>query len=239
MLDASFLTKFNWSTDSLSQETLEVDLGLFKNGFSFDDQVRFQVMGNILDTLCQKASNLKKVILYTGPIFWPFLATLEKRYQEWLLDTYKSTEDTQQKKGLFQTNILMEYLHRLASFAPDMVQFGVRFTDFEEIEKPHLAQILSKNRFTHFEVEPTFFEGDVGFILPEDERVDEVSYDRIESVLKKHQGKVRFIPEKMIPELWTGLKCLYAEKEKLTRFGLRGILGFEAAEGEVVSLEDL
>ncbi|MFZ4772518.1 MAG: hypothetical protein ACOYK9_00805 [Chlamydiia bacterium] len=243
MLDASYLTKFDWDQNLLQEKVLYLNLGLFKNGFNFDDQIRFQVMGNVLDTLCQKAPNCEEIVLYTGRLNWshecPFSIHLEKKFEEWLLDLYGEVEKSEQKRAVFQTNVLMEYLHRLASFAPDTIRFRVAFTDFADFAPAHLAQLLSKNRFTHFEIDQEPYEGTVGFILAKDEKVDADTYRHMETILEEHNRKVRFLPEEMIPELWTGLERLYAEKGKLTRFGLRGIAGFEAAEGEVVYLEDL
>jgi hypothetical protein len=238
MLDVSFSSKFDWAPELLEKKVLKVDLGLFKNAFQFDDQIRFQAMGNVLESLCQKAPACEKIILYQGPLGWnqmqPLCLSLKNRMEEWGLDLYETKVLSAHQETLFAVNVLTEYLHRIASFAPDTIQFSVFFTDLETFEPPHLAQLLSKNRFTHFEIENDPFEGNVGIILPKDELVDENVLKKIGDVLQKHGQNVRCIPEEMIPQMWHELEKLYAVEGKVSRFGMRGIQGFEAAEGEVV-----
>jgi len=238
MLDLTYKTKFLWDESLLKQSNIVVDLVLFKDGFDFDDQIRFQVLGNILETLCQKAVDCKQILLYQGPLNWlkfaAFSPSLERRYAEWLEDLFGHFDDSKEKRIIFAVNVFLEYLHRIASFGHDHIQFNLAFTDLEEFDKALLAVLLSKNRFTHFEILDAPFEGDVGFILPKDALIDIKLLQKISKVLKDHDNKVRFIPEEMIPQMWHELNTIYAVEEKLTKFGKRGILGFEAAEGEVL-----
>lgn len=238
MLDVSFSSKFDWDPELLEKKFLEIDLGLFKSGFLFDDQIRFQATGNVLESLCQKAPGCEKILLYRGPLDWtkmhPISLSLKNRLDEWMADVYQMKTASLHLQTLFAVNVLSEYLHRIASFAPDTVQFSVFFTDLETFRISHLAQLLSKNRFTHFEIENDPFEGNIGLILPKDEMVDENVLKKIDDVLKLYDHNVRCIPEEMIPQMWHRLEKLYAIDGKVSRFGMRGIQGFEAAEGEVV-----
>jgi hypothetical protein len=237
MLDVSFLSKFDWNPAHLEQKKLEVDLKLFRQNFSFEDQMQFQVSGNVLEALCQKAPNCETIRLYKGPLDWtrlyPFSFGLEKRYEEWLIDVYGDKEKTEQRRAVFGVNLLCEYLHRIASFAPDHIQFTLYFDDLDWYAPSYLAQLFSKNRFTHFQIENDPFEGSVGFVLFDDKDYDEKSYKIIDKILKENSQKVRFLPQEMIPELWHNLDALYVIEEKLSKFGKRGIAGFLAAEGVV------
>jgi len=237
MLDVSFLSKFDWNSTQLVQKKLEVDLKLFRPNFSFEDQIQFQVSGNVLEALCQKATNCDTIRLYKGPLDWtrlyPFSFSLEKKYEEWLQDTYGNTRKLDERRAVFGVNLLTEYLHRIASFAPEHIQFTLLFDDLDWYAPSHLAQLFSKMRFTHFQIENDPFEGKVGFVLFDDKDFDEKSYKLIDKVLKEHSQKVRFLPQEMIPELWHNLDSLYVVEEKLSKYGKRGIAGFEAAEGVV------
>lgn len=240
MLDVSFLSKFDWNPAQLAQKKLEVDLKLFRPHFSFEDQMQFQVCGNVLEALCQKAPLCETIRLYKGPLDWtrlyPFSFAMEKRYEEWLEDVYGDKEKKDQRRAVFGLNLLCEYLHRIASFAPDHIQFTLYFDDLDWYAPSHLVQLFSKQRFTHFQIENDPFEGNVGFVLFDDREYDEKSYQVIDKVLQQNNGKVRFLPQEMLPELWHNLDVLYVIEEKLSKFGKRGIAGFEAAEGAVVYL---
>lgn len=238
MIDISYKSRLCFDSNVQTSETISIDLKRFPERIDFENELIYQAELLGLEELLEKAAHLKTLIFYKGPIdlslhFLKNQKHLES-YENWQQDVFQNKRGLKQDLRLFAIELFMNYLHRLASVLPDNVQAAVEFTDLLLLRPSEAAQLLSKNRFSHFDIINNPFDGNEGLILPEDPLFTADIFDKIDDLLTLKKNQMRVIPEELLPEMWGGLTTLYAIEPTLSRFGKRGIEGFLAAEGEVI-----
>jgi tRNA (guanine-N7-)-methyltransferase len=221
ILPASVSSDLNWPTLD-NPDLIEFDFGWNHVPFFINDPAAFQSYTLALDQFTKDVWPLVKdrapgIILYRGS-----LSILSKL-------VVADGELT----PLEAATVFGSYLHRLASFLPDVVTPYCLFTDHASYTPGQVAQLLSQERFMHVElsIQPP---SPMAILLPPDELCSPSIIQKITDLLEK-QPSLRVIPERRLNELWGGLDELIVFEEALTSQGKRQILGFEAAGGKIRS----
>ncbi|MDN3506391.1 MAG: hypothetical protein P0S96_04085 [Simkaniaceae bacterium] len=132
------------------------------------------------------------------------------------------------------------YLHLLAAQLPDEATAILLCEIEEDALLEDLVLIFCRRRFEHFTLQFSKkiipIEGDeaIAVVLPQDEKYDPQVFKEIFASI---EGDFKCIPEELLNEHWDGVDHLIVEPKSLGEMGKRMLLGFEAAGGEVISLE--
>ena len=154
-------------------------------------------------------------------------------FEEW--KEGKPTLDFVAQYRIFCTQMLAEYLHRLASFLPETLTVFALF-DLKGICPGLQMQLLSKERFEHIELSLDLLSElpQLGICLPPDSLFDQVALEELEGVVGELiEKKIPFrgVPESKLNELWNGLDQLIVFPSFLSVQGKRKLAGFVAAGG--------
>jgi hypothetical protein len=221
----------------------ELDFGFQTAPVAFDDPALFFSLSLAIQQFSKAfeadfSEISEGVVLYRGDlniqekILWS--GSLKDHYEEWLEQI--NGEDLLHYQRLFSFNVIAEYLHRLASFLPDSLKPICSFHVPQNLSRISVAQLLSKERFTHLSVEPVQKEASVGLILPPDEILTPANLKKCDQLclhLEKENLFFKIIPEAFLNEEWHGLETLIAIDSLVTPQGRRLLQGFMAASGDV------
>lgn len=216
-------------------------------------------VGHFLETLHDDRS--KAFLLYDGPIdfvdeFYRSEVDMVD-FSEWLRAEYRSVANFRERTGfevasfdeldrkemiedpmgrqlmrLFALETLSDYLHRLSALLPDEVLACVRFDCSGVESEAMIAQLLSKERFSHLHIlGREQIESPKGICLPPDEWMGLEVYSKIDELLGANE--LRIIPEGLLNESWQCLDEVIVIPEALTKMGKRMVEGFTAAGGVV------
>ena len=141
---------------------------------------------------------------------------------------------------LFCAQLMSEYLHRLAYPLPDDVIPTLLLSIDAAQDFAELVIRLCRRRFEHFQLRftdtqiPIEGEAKIGVSLPSDERYDSALFNTYFRQLPPKEFIC--IPEEFLNEHWDGLDHILYDPELISDTGKRMLLGFEAAGGKALCL---
>jgi len=243
-LDASLSSCLEWEEQAEVPDFWEFDFGWEKTPFSPFCEGAFAAYQLSVEEYGKKLSTGAKVILgtyrSTFKEFFQPSERLEIGYQEFL-DHYR----VKQAPHLFElycTNLLSDYLHRLAALLPED---AIPYLHID-VADDHLAErvlLFCARRFAHFQF---FFsnhllpiipsDGPIGVSLPADHLFKSEKYIPLLKALADKGLSFHCIPEEMLNDFWDGIDHLIIDPETMSETGERMLCGFEAAGGEIVTM---
>ena len=232
----------NWQIEG-NPEVFEFDLGLNDPYFPLEDELYFQ---SICAGLTHFTNEIwprfpeSKAILYRGKgDFSSFFSWSERQlanYQVWKEDRPQGSED--HLKRLFCAESFVTYFQMLAHRLPDELPLSIIVDPNQTGTLAQTLHLFSPERFEHFTLDTGLkFESTVGVCFPAD---SECSSDVIEKIDRLLSSLPSFRPvyEPLLTEQWEGLDDLIVIPEAVTAQGKRKLMGFVAAGGNVIELDD-
>ncbi|MBU6384023.1 MAG: hypothetical protein KGR16_06890 [Verrucomicrobia bacterium] len=221
----------------------EFELGLNEPFFPLEDEMVFNALAGALTRFTKEVWPQypdAKIILYRGSanfsshFLWS--ENQEANFALWKED--RPTLDEAQLKRLFCAEAYLAYFQMLAHKLPDEQPITL-ILDMENTGTlAEGIQLLSPERFEHFQVEGFHFQSTMGICFPPD---SECSSDVLQELNAFMHTLPHFRPvyETHLTEQWDGLDTIYVLPNALTERGKRKLKGFEAAGGVVMGLEFL
>jgi tRNA (guanine-N7-)-methyltransferase len=227
VLPASTQSDLNWSEElkKIPEERvlIEFNFGWNQGAFFVNDPVAFQSYVLALDLFSKEVwpqikNRCAGVVLHRGPLS--------------ILSSLVIAEGD--LTALEAATVLGTYLHRLASFLPDEATVYCFFENYTGYTRGQVAQLLSRDRFSHIELSLTPSTAPLGILLPPDNLCSPEVLQALTELLGESPD-LRVIPEKLLNEMWNDLDELVVLEGAVTPQGKRQLLGFEAAGGKIRS----
>jgi len=264
-LDGTLKSDLNWSVEQADEPILwELDLGLFDRlvhpisnemqlrsfGLSIEHFVNFEVDKSL------------GVCLYCGDLDfslgYPWDEDQEHNFLHWCQENGCDASEPFMKK-LYCRDAATEYLNLLANYLPDSITPHL-LLDASSIQDPFdCARLLDPERTERFqrairgskvmtrdlvwgeELAPPA-SANTGVFLPQSVNYQECSasrYRKVLQVLNEKGVSYRLIAEDHLIRDWDGLDVLIIDPGSVSRFGMRKIMGFQAAGGAVVESDQI
>jgi hypothetical protein len=232
------------------------DLGLEDPFFAIDDEMHFESLSIALKKFAQEIWPLyhertRGAILYRGSSdFSSAFCWSEKQRRNW--DQWKQGRNFSGEthlRRLFCADAFTHYFQMLAHLLPDEMPLYILLDAVGVGSLAERHQLLSKERFEHFQVATKglvhtnglLWEGDEimspieraseAVCLPGERMCEEAVLARLDAYMKQMDKPFRVISEAFLTEDWEGVDVLHVLKDTLTMQGMRKIKGFEATGG--------
>lgn len=232
-----------------------LELGLEQSFFPLEEEARFQALALALQQFTKEVwpafqEKTAGVCIYQGSADFSETFSWTERQRGNFAVWLEGRADSLVSRRLFCADSFAVYFQMLSHRLPDEAAVFL-LLDATGLKPPSQAfQVLSKERFQHFEValrgerlprEGYCWEGDrlslrsipgsLGLVFPESNQPD--ALERFDRLLADNKAKVVF--ESFLTEEWEGLDRLLVLSEGIAVQTLRKLKGFCAAGGEVIS----
>ncbi len=144
------------------------------------------------------------------------------------------------EKELFSTQLISDYIHRLASVLPDEMEPVVEIEISPEIPLEECVLLYCRRRFEHLHLSfsnrmvPIEGKESIVISLPQDSLYDPKIYGPLFKSLDGRSFKC--IPEELLNEHWGEVDSLIIDPQTIGEIGKRMLYGFEAAGGQIISM---
>lgn len=240
---------------NLSQASLEnslfwrLDLGLEDPFFPLDDEMPFKAISLALSQFKntvypQFQEQTKGVILYQGSADFSLHFAWSDQQKENFL------QSNQTDKALFCLDAFLHYFQMLSYHLPDEVPIYLCLDvgHIPSLSRRH--QLLSKERFEHFQVAARNLPGFNGWnwtqkgiegseksceaiCLPLNAHLTPKILDQLDLLMASFSRPFRVISEAFLTEEWDGVEVLHVLQGSVSSWGERKLKGFLAAGGEI------
>jgi len=232
-----------------------LNLGLEQPFFPLEDELRFQALALALQQFTNQVwpefqEKTAGVCIYRGSADfserYPWTDRQQSNFAGWL----EGRADSPALRRLFCADSFAIYFQMLAHRLPDEAPIFLLLDATGLTPLSHALQVLSKDRFQHFELalrgnrllrEGYTWEGDalsirtipgtVGLVFPSSS--DPNILRRFDQLMESSPAKILFEP--FLTEEWEGLDQLVVISEGMSLQTVRKLKGFCAAGGEVTS----
>lgn len=215
--------------ESAQKIVWEFDLGIV----SIHDEIQFQANAFALDLFTKELHSEKteKVVLYRGSA--DFSVQEMADFEEWKRQRPKARED--HLRRLFCADLYANYFQMLAHRLPEEVPIVLAFFEEGCGTRAEREQLLSRERFEHFEMERDVIkEAPWAVCFPEEERCSGEILEKMDRLFEEMEKPFRVIGEPFLTEEWQGVDELFVLSEAISLRGRRKLQGFCAAGGTVV-----
>ena len=232
-----------------------LDLGL---DFPLEDELFFHALKLALSLFSetvwpQYRENTAGVTLYRGPLDFSaefqWTPHQEENWELWKED--RPDLPLAQLKRLFCADAYAYYFQKLSHALLDELPIFLLFDPVAGLTNAEMLQLLSKERYEHFQVvargvcgwDGLRLEGNaflppllssVAICLPEERLLNTQILEKIDRLLKELSSPLRVIPEHFLLESWEGVEELYVFPEGVSPQGIRKLKGFLASGGKVI-----
>lgn len=222
----------------------EFDLGLTVPYFPVDDELAFSSLRLALSTFTKKlwplySERTEGGILYRGSADFAstfhWSASQEENWILWKQD--RKEADLLHLRRLFCADVFANYFQMLSHALPDELKLSLHFTVAGCGSLAEVNQLLSRERFEHFVVEPTFSKdttAPLAVCFPEEAQCSQDILAKFNVIFQTLAEPYRIIAEPFLTESWEGVDRLYVLSEAITAQGKRKLMGFCAAGGVVI-----
>lgn len=227
----------NWVIEK-TPSYFELDLGLDEPYFPLEDPARFNALKAGLEHFRKNVfphHPVPKVILMRRSANFADHFLWTERMEENFKARLKTLPDLKREHALrlFCAESFVMYAQMLCHSLPDEISVELALDPTGVGSMAETLQLLSPDRFEHFEINALHFSSNVGVCFPPDEVCSKEVLERIDRLLHK-LSSYRPVYESLLTEQWDGLDEIYVFEGNVTELGERKLLGFEAAGGKVI-----
>jgi hypothetical protein len=231
----------------------EFDFGLFNElPSSVDDRGQIETLCLAIDhfqsTLFTEFKPLS-VVLYSGGIDWSN-SVLKFPKQRVLFDAWVEKHDfngaDRQIQRLYARDAVLDLFQALLARLDGDLNVILEFIPEADLLPHELLQLIAKEKWEHFSLvlgnhELSDPNAEVGILLPDGLVYDSSKWgylDPLIELFRVNGTPVRLVSETYLTNQWHGMERIIVNRDVVSQLGNRKLLGFIAAGGEVVDLEE-